>query len=406
MGESQRIVVLGGGYAGLTCFLELQDHLPSGHALTLVNDTKYHWFTTELHTYAAGEEGDTVRIPLFRVVKPRSRLIIDNVVRIHPGQHQVELSEGKRLDYDLAVFALGSDAEFYGLPGVEEHAILIGNWHAAAQARERLGRLLANLPEGRRLSLVVAGGGLTGVEVAGELADQYPDRLDLTILEAGSEIMGGFPPELVQRARQVLAAKRITIQTGNPIVWVEADRIHLKNGDTIPYEMLIWAAGVRGSAILTKSGLEISRRGRGIVDQFLHAQGYEDLYIIGDSASFVDPATGREVPPTGQAAVQMGKAAGQNILRRLRGEAEEPFQYRFRGAFASLGRGASVGHVGKSQLTGWPAMLIKDAIEFHHIWETGAGLMPLVSRLLRAPGRFGYGRFKARRRLALRSHVQ
>lgn len=386
-----RIVVLGAGYAGLTCFLELQDHLGREYDVVLVNGDKYHWFTTELHTYVAGQHADTVRLPLRRLVTRPGRLVISRVRRVHPAEHQVELESGERLEYDYLVFALGSDPEYFGLPGVAENSLIIGNWQGASRVRERVDELMAGRGE-EPPHVVVAGGGLTGVEVAAELAEEYPGKARITIVEAGPGIMGGFAPDLVQTARSVLEGKGIEIRAGNPIARVDPGLITFKDGATLACDLLVWAGGVRGSAILGKSGFETTPRGRGPVDPYLHAAGYENVYLVGDAAAFTDPATGRELPPTAQAAVQMGRTAGRNILRRLRGQTEEPFQPKIKGAFASLGKTEGVGMIGEEQYRGLPAMMIKHFIEAHHAWEAGGGVLPLVERLVRAPRHYLGGR--------------
>lgn len=378
-----RIIVLGAGYAGLTCFLELQDRLPRSADLLLVNGDPYHWFTTELHTYAAGEPEGAVRVALRRIVTRPGRLRVARVDRIDPKGREVVLEGGERLPYDLLVVGLGSDPEYFGLPGVEQHSLVVGNWAGAARLRAEFDSRLAEVSG--PLQTVVAGGGLTGVEVAGELADRHPGRVAITILEAAPQIMAGFAPDLVQTAREVLEGKGIQILTGTPISAVEAGQILLKDGRELAFDLLVWAGGVRGSAVLDSSGLETTPRGRGLVDPYLRAVGYDTIYLIGDAAAFVDPATDRELPPTAQGAVQMGRAAGRNILRRLRGQAEQPFAPSLRGAFASLGRTHGVGQIGEERYAGFPAMLIKQAIEAHHAWETGGGLLPLIGRLLRAP---------------------
>lgn len=392
-GGRNRVVVLGAGYAGLTCFLELQAHLSGHNDLVLVNNDRYHWFTTELHTYVAGEDEDQVRLPLSRVVVRPGRLVVGQVERVDPIRRQVFLQGGDRLEYNLLVFALGSEPEYYGLPGAGQYSLTVGDWQQARELRSRIRRLLqTGSQDGGRAGVVVAGGGLTGVEVAGELVDEHPDRLHVTILEAGPEIMPGFAPELVHAAREVFRAKGVAVQTADPIVRVEEGTILLKSGSQVPYDLLVWAGGVRGSSILAASGFAATKRGRGKVDAYLKAEGHPDVYVVGDSASFMDPATGRELPPSGQAAVQMGRAAGRNIVHRLHGQAEAPFVPRLRGAFASLGRREGVGQMGDEHFVGVPAMLVKHLIEARHIWETGGGLMPLLQRLLKAPRRVLRGR--------------
>lgn len=380
-----RIVVLGAGYAGLSCYLELQDGLPPAYDLVLVNADRYHWFTTELHTYAAGEPEDAVRIPLSRVIVLPGRLCVGRVERLDLPAQRVLLEGGGEVSYDYLVFALGSDPEYFNLPGVQDHSMIVGNWQGANRLRNAVAEVL---DAHEHPHIVIAGGGLTGVEVAGELADEYPGRARLTLVEAGPEIMAGFAPDLVEISRAVLAGKGITIRTGNPIVSVTARELSFKDGDLLPFDLLVWAGGVRGSAMLESSGLEVTAKGRGKVDRYLRALGHDTIYLVGDSAALVDPATEREVPPMAQAAVQMGQAAGRNILRRLNDQPEQIFVPRIRGAFASLGRQQGVGHVGTEQFSGLRAMVFKNLIEAHHAWETGAGAMPLVKRLLSAPRRY------------------
>ncbi|MFZ5824082.1 MAG: NAD(P)/FAD-dependent oxidoreductase, partial [Bacillota bacterium] len=156
--------------------------------------------------------------------------------------------------------------------------------------------------------------------------------------------------------------------------------------------LLVWSGGVRGSGVLASAGLDLTPKGRGKVDEYLRALDDDRVYLVGDSASFVDQETGREVPPTAQAAVQMGRAAGRNILRRLRGQPEQPFTFRKKGAFASLGRTDGVGQIGTDRFAGLPAMMVKHLIEGHHAWEMGSGVMPLVRRLVLAPRNYLAGR--------------
>ena len=313
------MVVLGAGYAGLTCFLELQDRLARGHDLVLVSRDRHHWFTTELHTYAAGHDADAVRIPLRRLVRPPGRLIIDHVSALRPAARQVELKLSGTLAYDLLVFALGSEPEYFGLPGIPRHALTIGSPPAAREVRERVRALAAR--EGPPGHVLVVGGGLTGVELAAELADEYPGRLRVTILEAAPEIMAGFPPDLVQVARRILEGKGIRILAGSPIVTADASCVHLQGGGEVPYDLLVWAGGVRGHSLLARAGLALGGRGRARVDAFLRSVSDDRIYVIGDSAAFADPASGREIPPTGQAAVQMGRAAAPAPAGRTAGTA-------------------------------------------------------------------------------------
>jgi NADH dehydrogenase len=379
-----RIVVLGAGYAGLAAFLELQSDLPKGHSLTLINADPYHWFVTEFHTFVAGEDADEVRIPLQKLVRRPAELILAKVKRIHPAERQVELEDGRQIPYDHLVVGLGSAPEYFNTPGVEEHAVVVGNWEGAKRLRDEIKQAVATRCH-ERPHILIVGGGLTGVEVATELADEHGQCLRLTVLEAAPEIMPGFSTELVAEARRVMEKKQIDIMTGDPLVKAEAKKAYLKSGKEIDFDVLVWSAGVRGSHILADSGFETTPRGRVKVDAYLRSTQYENVYLVGDAASFINPETGRELPPTGQAAVQMGTAVGKNLLRRLKGEEERPFEPKIRGAFASLGKTEGVGYMGERGFTGLSAMVVKGMIEAKHVFEAKGGLKPFVKRVLRAP---------------------
>lgn len=393
------IAVLGAGYGGLTAFLELQDRLDRrAHDLVLVNASPYHYYVTELHTLATGvEEEEVLRIPLRRVVRPPGRLQVARVERLVPQEKAVLFDAGALLQYDYCIVGLGSDPEYFGLPGVREHALVVGNPEGARLLRTRIAELVT-CGHDRPHRVAVAGGGLTGVEVAGELADAYPDCMEVTLIEAGPEIMGGFDPYLVREARRVLEEKGIAIRTGNPIAQAEDGHLTFKDGAMLPFDLLVWAGGVRGSGILADSGFVTTPKGRVRTDAYLRAEGFPDVYLVGDAAAFTDPATGREVPPTAQAAVQMGRAAARSLLAELQGRPLAAFTPRVKGAFASLGKGAGVGYIGEDKYTGLPATVMKRLIEAHHAYEAG-GLLPIISRALRPLAGWLGLRVRPRRRL-------
>ncbi len=386
MGDGQQrstIAVLGAGYGGLTAFLELEERLDRRtHDVVLVNASPYHYFVTELHTLATGvEEEETLRIPLRRMIRPPGRLLVARVDRLDLQARTVHLEDAPPLHYDHCIIGLGSDPEYFGLPGVQEHALVVGNPEGARLLRDQLMKLLAAAGD-TRPHCIVAGGGLTGVETAGELADAYPGRLHTTLVEAGADIMAGFDPYLVREARRVLEDKGITLHTGVPISAAGDGSISFRDGSTIPCDLLIWAGGVRGSGILARSGLPISAKGRVRTDLYLRAEGVTDVYLVGDAASFLDPATGREVPPSAQAAVQMGRTAARNLLATMTGQPLQAFVPRIKGAFASLGKGTGVGYIGDDKYVGLPATVIKRLIEAHHAYEAG-GLVPILGRFVR-----------------------
>lgn len=379
-----RIVVLGAGYAGLSAFLELQHLLTADQAhLTLVNQNPFHTFTTELHTLAAGEEDEeTVTVPLERVVHPPSELILQRVTKIYPDQDRVELDRGE-VPYDYLLVALGSEPEYFGVPGAAERGFVLNNLAEADRLRQHLAALAADTTK-RRPAVIIAGGGLTGVEVAGEVADHYRDRFSLTLVEGGPSIMSGFRTDLINAARHVLESKGITLLVATRIAQVQEGRVILSTGRELPCDLLIWAGGVRANRVVEESGFAVTRRGRGKVDASLRAEGYPRVYLIGDVAAAVDPETGQEVLPTAQVAVQEGGFAARALYARLRGEPEPAFRPRMHGMFATLGRRDAVGQFGMGATLGVygpPAFAVKRLIESYHAYQSG-GMLKVLRRVL------------------------
>jgi NADH dehydrogenase len=415
----ERIAVLGAGYAGLSAFLELQERaVPAGADLTLVDRNPYHTFTTEIHTIAGGDEDEEdVRVQLDRIVRPPARLRLGAVERLDwsADRPRVRMAEGESVEADWVVLAVGYEPEYYGIPGMREHSHVLADLASAVALRRKLESLARERPDAE---VVLVGGGLTGVELAGEMAETYPG-LHLTLVEGGPDIMPGFEPALVHAARHHLESAGVHIRTGTRITRARQREICLQPSgggranagraagpprvrpvaaaaapagaepaeSCLRFDLLIWAGGIRGSRIVAASGLDTNAKGQGRVDGYLRGQlggrSLERVFLAGDCSAPYDPASARPVPPTAQTALQEGRVAGRNLLRAMRGEALTPFTPRMRGLFVSLGPHTGVGRLGHATLYGVPAIAIKHLIEAHHAYDAG-GLAKLLGRVVHA----------------------
>ncbi|PWI58947.1 NAD(P)/FAD-dependent oxidoreductase [Sulfoacidibacillus thermotolerans] len=383
-----RIVILGAGYAGLVCALQTRKYLTASEAsITLVNKHNYHQLITLLHETAVGARSDrSLRIPLDKVLADKDvQIQKGTVVKIDPSAKQVALEDGQTISYDLLVVALGSETEYFGIPGLKEHAYTLKSLNQARLLRAHVESCFARYPLERRrelLRFVVGGAGFSGIELVGEFADALPrlaseagvplEYVELYNVEAAPGILPGFDADLVKTAEESLKARGVRFLTGVPITQVEPGIVHLKTGDTIEAETIVWTGGVRGNQIVVDAGFETDARGRAKVNAYLESVNYEGVYILGDCALILNEQ-GRPYPPTAQLAWQMGAACAKYLYHDVRGGVKEEFRPNIAGAIASLGRKDAIGKIGRSfKATGKMAYLFKDASQYRYLSKIGA----------------------------------
>ncbi|MBL0386599.1 NAD(P)/FAD-dependent oxidoreductase [Tumebacillus sp. ITR2] len=384
---AKKVVILGAGYAGLVCALELNKLATSQDAeIVLVNKHDYHQLITQLHEPAVGakkQEDITVSLNSVLGSKP-IKFIKDTVVSINKEQQSVEL-EHSTIAYDYLVVALGSETEFFGIPGLKEYSFTMKSVNQANRIREHIEKCFENYSKEKRdsmLTFVVGGAGFSGIELVGELADKLPeltakynvpkDKVKVFSVEAAPSIMPGFDPELVDFAKQSLEQRGVKFSIGTPVVQVEPGKVHLKGGDIIETDTMIWTGGVRGVQQVIDAGFETEPRGRAKVDEHMRALGHKNVWIIGD-ACFVLTPEGRPYPPTAQISTQMGANAAVNIYATMKHIKLEKFDPHLYGAVASLGRKEAVANLSpKFKPKGWVAYRIKDASKLRYLSTIGA----------------------------------
>jgi len=373
----KKIVILGAGYGGLLSALSAREHLsPAEAQITVINKYDSHQIITELHRLAAGNVSEkAVALPLSKLFKGKSIDVkIGSVQSIDPTGKQVTLEDGSAYGYDTLVLALGSETNYFGIPGLKEYSLTL---KSAAEAN----RIFAHVKEKLRAyrvsknkadaTFVIGGGGLTGVELVGELADELPGYcreagvdfadVSLYLVEAMPTILPMFSPELIQRAVTSLEARGVQFLTSLPITEVNGSIVTLKDGRTIETGTLVWTGGVQGHNLVANCGIEVNR-GRASVNEFLQSVSHPDVFLAGDCAVVFGPGD-RPYPPTAQLAWQMGELVGANIAASYNGYAMQSFSPVFSGTLASLGRKDGIGSIGENgiELKGAPASLMKKA---------------------------------------------
>ncbi|AIQ68403.1 NAD(P)/FAD-dependent oxidoreductase [Paenibacillus graminis] len=380
---SKHIVILGAGYGGLLSAINVRKYMSKAEAkITVVNQYPTHQIITELHRLAAGSVAEqAVAMPLTKLFAGKDiDLKIAKVKSFSVDSKQVQLSDGTAISYDALVVALGSTTAYFGIPGLEEYSMVLKSAADAkkihAHIEERI-REYAKTHNPADAAILIGGGGLTGVELVGEIADVLPkltkrygvnpQEIKLMLVEAGPKILPVLPDHLIERAVSSLTARGVTFLTGLPVTNVAGNVIDLKDGQQIVANTFVWTGGVQGNPLVGESGLEVNR-GRATVNDFLQSTSHPDVFVAGDSA-VVFAADGRPYPPTAQIAWQMGELIGYNLYAYLTNTASEAFSPINSGTLASLGRKDGVAIIGASNtpLKGLPATLMKEASNIRYL---------------------------------------
>ncbi len=378
----KRILVLGAGFGGLT-FCENFEH-PNA-SVTVVDRTNHHLFQPLLYQVAmAGLSAPDIAQPVRSILakQPRLEVLMDEVQGFDLRGKCVICSEN-RLPYDYLVLALGGVTSYFGHPEWAEFAPGLKTLSDALLIRRNV--LLAferaenshDAEEQQRLmTIVVVGGGPTGVELAGacaELAHRvlrrdfdriYPRRARIILIEALPRILTQFPDDLSAKGRRQLEGLGVQVRTSSPVKSISSGTIRLANDEIIRAENILWGAGVMAHPLTKLLGTELDRAGRIKVNPDLSLPGHPEVFAIGDLAS-VARENGKPVPGVAPAAMQMA----QHVARTLRSELDRgagpgnraPFRYRDKGNLATIGRSAGIAQIGRIKLSGflaWFAWLV------------------------------------------------
>lgn len=390
------IVILGAGYGGISCAARLARlfRRDPDVRLHLVDRHPYHLLETRLHERAVREAEVTVPIARFLARRPTLTFHLGEVTRIDLDNRRIEIDFGARtLAWDHLVIALGSKTNFYQIPGLEQHAFQLKELDDSERIRahtERMFALAASEPDGEKrrelLRVVIGGGGLTGVELATEMAERFdalarqynldPAEPEMILIEAADRVLPSLDGRQVATSVEAMQAIGVQILTGTRVRGMEQRNARLvvlrDGGDPIPTRTMIWTGGIRISDLVRRSGAQTGAQGRVLVDTHLQVLGYPGVFAIGDNALAINPDTGAAVPTAAQFALQQGYLTASNIHRLVKGRPMRPYTPKVLGEVVSLGRHLAIGWAalplaGRVRFFGFLASLVKRAIAERHL---------------------------------------
>jgi NADH dehydrogenase len=330
----------------------------AGARVTLVDRNVYSTFQPLLYQVATGGLNPSdVAYPVRGLAhRYGARFRHGELAGIDAAARQVTLSDGGTLGYDYLILATGVSAAYYGVPGADKHGLGLYTRHDAVALRDqiiaRLERLAATPEDGaaRDVSVTVIGGGATGVELAGTLAElrniampaALPEvdraRVHVRLIEMAPHLLAPFHPALQEYARRQLAARGVDMRLGVAIREVAADRVLLADGQQLGSDITVWAAGVAAPEQAGRWGLPQRHGGRIMVGSDLRVSGHDRIFAVGDIA-LID---GQPLPQLAQPALQMGRHVAAQLRRLMAGQPTEPFRYHDKGMMATIGRRSAV----------------------------------------------------------------
>jgi NADH dehydrogenase len=376
------VVIIGGGFGGLNAAKALRK---APVRVTVIDRHNHHLFQPLLYQVATAtlSPGD-IASPIRWILRHarNTRVLLADVRTIDLVNRQVALEDGSSIEYDYLIVATGTSHTYFGHDDWASHAPALKTLEDALAMRrrilvafERAERESDPARQQRLLTFVLVGGGPTGVELAGTLAEiarqtraefrNIDTRMTrIVLIEAGPTILPSFPPVLRDAARRSLARLRVEVREDVRVTGVDEDGV-MFGAERLDAGTVLWTAGVAASPVAATLGVARDRAGRVVVERDLSVAGHPEAFVIGDVAAFSD-AEGHQLPGVAQVAMQGGTHAARTILARMRGEASRPFVYHDRGSMAIIGRGSAIADIRGVRFSGpiaWLAWL------FLHIFE-------------------------------------
>ncbi|HXD74585.1 MAG TPA: NAD(P)/FAD-dependent oxidoreductase [Vicinamibacterales bacterium] len=384
MNAEPHVVIVGGGFGGLDAARALDG---AAVRVTLLDRHNHHVFQPLLYQVATAalSPGD-IASPIRWILRRQKNVeVLLADVRAIDAAAKTVVTDVGTIAYDYLIVATGATHAYFGHPEWEPRAPGLKTLDDALEMRRRV--LLAfeaaereqdEAAQRRLLTFVIVGGGPTGVELAGALAEIarhalrndfrriHPESARILLVEGSPHVLGSFPDTLQAAARDDLKKLGVEVRTGSVVTAIDEDGV-TAGGEKIPAQTILWAAGVAASPLAASLGVPLDRAGRIAAEPTLNVPGRPDIFIAGDICAFAQD--GRPLPGVAQVAKQEGKHAAKNVLRAIAGRPLQPFRYMDFGNVATIGRGAAVVDIGPVHASGWLAWLFW--LFLHIFWLIG-----------------------------------
>ena len=390
------IVIVGAGFGGLTAAKRLAG---APVQVALIDRNNYHLFQPLLYQIAiAGLIPSQIAYPLRTIFRKQKNLNIQmGEVREIDFEKKFVRYNGSVIAYDYLILAVGGQTNFFGMSAIQENGFQLKDIESAVTTRNHLLEMFEKASrtadESKRralLTFAIVGGGPTGVETAGALAElithvmvkDFP-TLDINearviLLEASGTVMPAYPDKLRKDTYDLLRGKRVEVQLNARLTDYNGQEVTLANGTRIPTHTLIWTAGVKAADLVDSLGVQQAGSGRVRTEATLQLPRHPEVYVIGDAA-YLEDEHSQPLPMLSTVAIQQGKTTADNILRAVKGGTQEPFRYRDPGLLATIGRNAAVARIWGLSFSGFVAWLIWVGLHIYRLIGFRNRLLVLIN---------------------------
>lgn len=384
--ETKKVLILGGGFGGVACALELARR--PGISVTVVDQNDAHTFTPLLYEIATTSEktaGDAclskiTTFPFSTLLEPYGIIFLKATVSGIDTELKTVATKSGILSYDYLVLGLGSEPAYFNIPGLEEYALTLKTWDDAITIRNTIVESIEKRT--KSLNIVVAGGGATGVELSGEIATWLPEmkskcEITITLFDGNKSILN-----LLSEGTQIAATERlkelgVNVRINARMESVSKNEILFTDKNSIPYDILIWTGGVQASKTIMK--LDVAHEPKGRIETLptLEIKENSNIFALGDNAFIRNPVSGNPTPWMARPAIVGGRLIAHNILASIKGKKQKPFEHQEYPYIIPVGGKYAIAHIGEYTITGFLAWIFKGFVELNYF----ASILPFGKAL-------------------------